>query len=131
DEPFFKSDTAQRYTHEIRATFKGDKLDDISYVYEATYNSPEAVESANAALHADYNTYMGENNQNQGMLEPIFANLKSKLKVSLYGNRSKLNDVTVKFFFLEPAEVQEMGKNDMDKLEKLYKEKGFSCVRSE
>lgn len=131
EDAFFKSEVAQRSTHEIRAIFKDNKFADISYIFEATYNSSEAVESENARLHADYNIYMSENGQSQELLEPSFANIKSKLKITLYGNKKRLNSVTAKLFFLDIEGAQNIDKYSVDELEKVYKKKSFSCSRSE
>ncbi|MBR2543665.1 hypothetical protein IKF03_03700 [Candidatus Saccharibacteria bacterium] len=131
EEAFFQSETVQRYTHEVRAIYRGDKLEDISYTYNGTYASPEAVEDASAILHAKYNKYMGENGVNPESLTPQFSNLKSKLKVSLYGDKSKIDKVTAPLFFLTEEEVAEVGKYNLSKLEKLYKGKGFSCVKQD
>ena len=127
EDAFFVSDTVQRYTHEIRATFKEEKLDDISYIYNGTYNSPEAVESSASRLHADYNIYMGKNNENPESLNPMFSNLKSKLKITLYSNKTGINPVTATLFFLDPDNLDSIRNYNINNLGGMYKEKGFVC----
>ena len=130
-EAFFSSDSAQRYTHEIRATFRNDRIENIAYIYEGTYSSTSAAESASATLHADYNIYMGGKKANPESLNPNFSDVKSKLKITLYADKKKIDEVTAKLFFLNENEARDIDTYTAEKLEELYEGKGFSCTYKE
>lgn len=128
ENPFFVSSTAQRFTHRVKATFKDDRINDIAYNYDGTYNSTETAESANAHLHAEYNTYMGSNDQYQEGLMPNFATTKSKLKISLFAKKDQINHINAVFFFLNPDDVRDADFNyTIKKLKAIYENQGFSC----
>ena len=129
--PFFISETAENYNHEIKVTYRGETADKISYMYDGVYVSNSVADTAGASLHADYNIYMGENGVYQESLYPTFSVVDNKLKVSLYADYKKLNSVTAKLFFINAEEFHDLDNYSAEELSNLYAEKGFSCEISE
>lgn len=129
--PFFVSDTAEEFNHEIKVTYHGETADKISYIYDGTYASNNMADTAGAALHADYNIYLGENGVYQESLYPTFSVVDNKLKVSLYADYKKLSSVTARLFFINAEEFHDLNNYSAEELGNLYAEKGFSCEISE
>ena len=125
---FFVSKSVQRYNHEIRVVFKNQRPDAWQYHYNGTYNSNDSAEAAEAALHADYNIYMGENDLEQSSLNPVFSTIKSKVQISLYGDEKTITPATARFFFLESDELNNIFDSTIDDLKKDYEDDGFSCT---
>lgn len=131
DGAFFESSTAQKITHEIRATFKNDKIDKMSYTFYGVYNSHSVAENVNAILHGQYNKYMGEQGLSQQSLNPDFATIGDDLKITLFTDRAKLSSLTTQFFFLDTDEYQRLASRSVSEMKELYEAKGFSCEVNE
>lgn len=125
---FFTSVSAETTRHELKSTFREDKIDNMSYSFYATYESEAQTETAEANLHGQYNKYMGEKSMSQQSLNPNFSNLGDELKISLYTERSKMNNLMANFFFIDMDEFQKLGSYTLKDLEKIYENKGFSCT---
>ena len=130
EDPFFKPENDGELEHMIKATFKGGKLDKLSYSLEGKFSSDETAEYVEADLHADYNIYMGKNNLSQSMLNPSFSAVENRVKVSLLTDAKNLTNNTIVFFFLNMDEFQTVRRYSMRDLAKLYENKGFSCIFS-
>lgn len=124
---FFVSKNVQKFTHEIKVMFTENYIKEISYRYEGTYNSESVAETAAAEMHADYNIYMGNNGINQEGLNPVFMTDKTKARVSLYAESSKLNGTVARLFFISGDEFGKLSDYSRDDLKKMYVSKGFSC----
>ncbi len=131
EEAFFKSENVQRYEHKIKVLLKNDKLDAISYNYEGTYNSNAVAEDAMAKFYAAYNKYMASLNLNPQDLTPNLSAVKTKVTISLYAERKKINSGILPIFFLEREDIEKIEKYDGKEFEKYYKNKGFSCTFKE
>ena len=131
EDTFFRPNEAQRYTETIRATFREDRLEDISYEFLGTYQTDAAVEQDIANLHARYNIYMGEQKVNPESLSPVFSPMNTKLKITLFGDKDKLNTATARMFFLTSDEVDKPKTLSLKKIRKIYEAKGFACQSSE
>lgn len=127
-DPFFISETAQNSTHEIKSTFKNNRLEDALYTFISTYNSADAVEAANASLHAEYNTYMGKNFTNPEILTPVFSNIKSKLQITLYADKGEIDPVTARLFFLSAEDYAVISQSTPNQIKNIYESKGFTCT---
>ena len=127
---FFTSRTSLNHEHEIKVMARDNVMSEMTYNYNATYNSERAAEDDDARMHADYNFYMGDNNTDPESLNPVFSPVKQKDKITLHLKMEKLNAVTGKLFFLSSEDISDIRtkKNfEIGDLEKLYKSKGFSC----
>ena len=127
EDAFFQSASASNIKHEIRNTFKDNQIANISYIFNATYPSKSAAETANAVLHGQYNKYMGSNNISGQSLHPDFATIDTEVQISLYVDKSKLNNLTLPFFFLDADDYQRLGTRSIEDTRKLYENKGFKC----
>ena len=123
----FDSKDAQRVENEIKMTFKSDYLDNISYNYTGTFNNNESAEVMKSNFHANYNMYMGKNNVDPEILNPIFADIKTKVNISLYVARDKMNQVIADLFFLTADDIARKEDFTASKLKKIYESKGFTC----
>jgi len=125
--PFFSSSTVQRFTHEIKVLISNNKIKEMSYRYDGTFNSSDAAESARAWMHTDYNKYMQANNVYQEILNPVFSVQKSKVTVSLYAESKKINLTVARLFFIDENDFESIDDYTAEDLKKLYESKGFSC----
>lgn len=130
DDAFFRTNNVQRSTHEIKGIFDNGKLSKISYEYSGSFSSEDTAKNAEAELMAKYNTYMTEHELSIRYLDSVIMANKTKLRVSLYGERDKLNHATAGFFFLSEEEVDKISKYSAKELGDLYAKKGFSCEYS-
>lgn len=131
DDPFFVSETAQRFTHFLKVMFADDELKEISYRYEGTYNNNEQAKNADAWLHGDYNEYMGSVGVNPESLNPVFMPSKTKLTISLYAEAKKINSAVARLFFIKEEEFSKTSKYKSDDYRKMYESKGFTCTKSD
>ena len=127
EDAFFETFSAKESTHEIRATFKDDKIDKISYIFEAKYDSLKAAEAANASLHGQYNKYMGEYGLSEQSLNPNFAVIDDSIKIYLDTDKKNINHSTSQFFFLNSDEFQRFSSRNSEELKQIYENKDFSC----
>lgn len=128
NEPFFVSKNVQRFTHELTIMFTNEYLNDMSYKYEGVYNSEGTAETAMSEMHVDYNKYMATGGVYQEKLNPIFMTDKTKVRISLYAEPEKLNNVVARLFFLSDEDLSKLGEYSQDDLKELYEKKGFSCT---
>lgn len=131
DDPFFVSETAQRYTHSLKALFTDDTLNEMSYRYEGTYDSNEGAKHAEAWMHGDYNQYMVAGGLNEESLNPVFSIDKSKVIISLYAEKKKINNTVARLFFINDEEYVKIGKYTPDNYRKMYEARGFTCKVSD
>lgn len=131
EEAFFEPENVQRYEHKIKALFKNDSLDAISYNFEGTYSSNGVAENAMAKFHATYNKYMGSQNLEAQSLSPNFSAVKTKVTISLYVERKKISFGILPIFFLEREDIEKIEKYGGKEFEEYYKNKGFSCTFKE
>ena len=131
EKPFFAPESATEEKHEIKVTFKGNRADKFAYNYQGVHNSEEEADHTRTTMHADYNTYMGQNGVDQGSLTPVFTYDGSKSIINLFAaSGGSLNVVTSKFFFLSDDEYRELNNYSEEDLNKIYTDKGFSCTFS-
>lgn len=133
EDAFFDSSEAKEIKHEISMTIRGDKLDDLLYVYGGVYDSEKDAENARATLHKDYNIYMSEHGVDAEKYNPVFNYVGTEVTVSLYVERGKLVMGAAPVFFLTGEEFGSInnGKNSADDLKKIYESKGFTCDYNE
>lgn len=128
-DPFFVSGMAKEYSHEIKVTFRGERIDKISYNYYGVYDDERLADAGRSELHADYNEYMSDNGLIPEDLYPIFDYDGSTSKVTLYGSRNDntLNIITARLFFLNYDEYDRLDNISGEDLKNIYIDKGFYC----
>lgn len=129
-DPFFVSDAAMDFYHEIKITFSNNNPDKIFYNYFGKFSSYESAETENARLHADYNKYMGKR-VDPNVLTPNFSRVDNTVSVNLYSAIENLSSITGKFFFLDSEDMTNLGRYSRDDFTLLYEVKGFSCKTDE
>ena len=127
EEPFFVSQGVQRFTHEIKIMFAGDRVKEMSYRYDGTYNSDETAEHAMAIMHKDYNKYMESYALNSESLNPVFSENKSKITVSLYAESKKVDTAVARLFFIQGEDFDKLNDYKPEDYKKMYESKGFTC----
>lgn len=124
---FFDDFNARSFEHVIKATFRNDSIDKITYNYEADFNSDDKAETAKAVMHASYSKYMANKNLRSDILKPTFSNSGSHVKITLITDVDKLIIDDALFFFLSADEFQRIRSYNEENLTKKYNGKGFSC----
>lgn len=128
EDPFFVSPYAKTFTHEVKATFSSDDLADITYAYDATYESTAIAETANSRMHGDYNIYMGEHDLPQESLIPNFATGSSTVHISLFAEKSQLNGVTDVLFFLATDDFRADPDYSLSGIRQTLEDQKFTCT---
>lgn len=126
---FYKS--SQRNEYVLRFSFRDDRLSQLSYEYNSVYNSNEAASSASADLFQEYVVFMKEHGVERDSLNPNFAPVKSKLKISLYWDLTKGLKPVSPIFFMTEEEYDKLDKTGLSDVKKMYEAKGFSCTVAE
>ena len=128
---FFKPYDAIRVKHRIVMTFVNDVLNSASYTFHGTYNSDDKAENAEAWLHGDYNEHFKGTDLNPENYAPNFVSVNSKVDISLYVDRNKMNSVIMQVFNLNTEELAKFNDLHMDDFKTIYEKKGFTCTLHE
>ena len=128
EDAFFKPYDAIRVKHRIISIFKGNNLDNISYDFEGTYNSEDKATNAEAWLHADYNLHFKDTDVYPESYSPNFAVIKSKVRILIYADRQRLNQVIMPIFYLSSEDYDKLGEYSGEDLKGVYEKKGFTCT---
>ena len=112
-------------------TFRNKSFDKISYRYDGVYRAEDIAETEMARMHAKYNKYTGESGVYFGSLNPVFSAVKTKVEISLYGERKTMNKSVMNLFFLEKDVYDELETLDEQDFKKKYEAKGFACILRE
>ncbi len=131
EDAFFASKAAQRYEHLFKFLFRNDKLAQASYDYLGVFNSEGAASGASADMQTKYFKYMQDNGFSNTDLNPNFAPVKSKLKISLYWDLSKVFGVAAPVVLMTEDEYNNLDKSGRSEVKRMYEEKGFSCVATD
>lgn len=127
EKSFFSSDSATDIKHNLKIVLQDDKIDSISYSYDATFNSDKEAENATAVLHGKYNMYMDEQGANRESYNPVFAQDKTRLKISIYAENKKLVSAMAPILFMTNDEFANIKNYNTEDFEKIYDGKGFTC----
>lgn len=123
----FDYGTPETTSCQIKMIFKNDKLDVLTFGYNGTYSSEKLAEDEMSRMHADYNGYMSGHNLSQSLLNPTFTRDKETVKITLYSEKGKIDNITAPFFFITSDEFA-LSKDYSEKtMNKIYENKGFSC----
>ena len=127
---FFISSTANNTSHEVKVTFRNDKIDKLYYLFEGVYRTYDIADQDNANFHAKYNIHMSGNGLEQESLAPTFLTAKTKLRINLYAkNREMMNKATAVLFFIKEDDLEKFLDYSRDEATEYYKKQGFSCEK--
>ena len=125
---FFKPYGAIRVNHRIVMTFIGQALNSASYSFLGTYNSDMKAESAEAWLHGAYNEHFKAAGINPESYSPNFSSVGSKVTISVYSERNKMNNIVMQVFNMDAETFSRINDLNADDLKKFYEGKGFTCT---
>ena len=125
----FNSEIANRVTHEVKATFKDNGIDKLSYMFLGEYNSADEAASDEATLHAYYNIYMGQKEVPIATFNPVYSVNEKALQMVFYtDDKDEIEPSVAALFFIDAEEVAMMKRVKIDELKTLYEKKNFSCI---
>lgn len=124
---FFAPEGESKSKHEIKFTFAGDLIDKISYNYTGYLENTDKIDTKLTELHADYNIYMSKEGVPAEALSPTWNVIDDNLVVNLFIKREYFSAVTAKFIFMTTSEYIVNKDANLEKLQKFYKSKGFTC----
>ncbi|MBQ9485078.1 hypothetical protein IJU85_03200 [Candidatus Saccharibacteria bacterium] len=127
DNSFFRMDNAINNNHEIKAIYRQQKIDKISYTYTGIFRTEAEADNSDAVLHAKYNKYMAQYDYNPELLAPTFSVIGTKYKVVLYTDFSDIDGAVSGLFFLEPDEISNVADGSVEYLGEIYSRKGLNC----
>lgn len=128
DYKFFTVDGSKKKETTMRATFNGEKLNVISFIYELYYNSKEEIVHSEAYNHAAMNISFSKSGLQPDAFGAIYKQLVSDpenmlLSTSMTAYSDQIGDSGAKYFLLEDLE----GDYTLDKVRQTYRNAGFTC----
>lgn len=128
DYKFFTVDGSKKKETTMRATFSGEKLNVISFIYDLYYNSKEEIINSEAYNHAAMNISFSKSGLQPDAFGAIYKQLVSDtenmlLSTSMTAYADQIGDSGAKYFLLEDLE----GNFTLDKVRQTYRNAGFTC----
>lgn len=127
NEKFFSHNAESAVIHEIKITFDDNTIDKLTYTYTGRYATNSEAKDALSWMQGDYNKYMGTTSVYQEDLTPTFSAIGTEAIINLYFNANTFNSETARFVFLDDGEYTAAINMSAKNIEKIYREKGFSC----
>lgn len=127
NEKFFSHNAESTATHEIKIIFDNNAIDKLTYTYIGRYVTNTEAKDAISWMQGDYNKYMGTTSVYQEDLTPTFSVIGTEAIINLYFNTNTFNSETARFVFLDDGEYTAAKNMSAKNIEKIYREKGFSC----
>ena len=124
---FFTYDHSTRKESTFTATFKNDRLSNISFMYLLYYQTDEQVTESEAVNHAAMNISFSNSGLGADMFNATYAKMVTNdkvMKMSLFANVTDINDVTSKYWLLESIKNKDYSLND---IQSVYRKAGFDC----
>ncbi len=112
----------------IVATFYGtEKLSSINLRYSLYFNTNQEAVNAEAVAHATLNTNLQQTGHSPETFHNKFTILNNKLEVSLFANRSDIDDFSKSYFLISQDKTLP---ETLDEYRKQYESQGFICNAS-
>ena len=124
---FLMNENASSSKHTIKATFRDENIDKMSYTYEADFATEEQAKTELSTLHASYNTFMGDVGLDIELLTPNFSSFGNDVVINLYATKSNMKEGLAKLLFVSADEMRKMPSTSMEEFTKIYSAKGFKC----
>lgn len=126
-EPFFDSSNSTKSEHVIRLLFKNDALNEMSYDYDATFETEGDATYAEAVLHAKYNQYMGDHQLYKDDYSPSFSAIKNEVRMSIYADDKKIMRGILPLFYIPDDKFENLGSLKPKDFKDIYAKQGFTC----
>ena len=111
----------------INAVFNGtEELKSISLIYTLNYSSSDEAYGYEAKSHADFNKALGASGFEVNKFRNKFARYDSKLIISLFGNKSDINQIAAPYFMITVDEDGNVPVTLKD-YQVNYESQGFAC----
>lgn len=132
DYKFFTVDGSKKKETTMRATFNGEKLNVISFIYDLYYNSKEEIVHSEAYNHAAMNISFSKSGLQPDAFGAIYKQLVSDpenmlLSTSMTAYSDQIGDSGAKYFLLEDL----AGDYTLTKVRQVYRNAGFTCETKE
>ena len=132
DYKFFTVDGSKKKETTMRATFNGEKLNVISFIYDLYYNSKEEIVHSEAYNHAAMNISFSKSGLGPDSFGAIYKQLVSDpenmmLSTSMTAYSDQIGDSGAKYFLLEDLG----GDYTLTKVRQVYRNAGFTCETKE
>ena len=132
DYKFFTHDYSTKKEATMRATFSGNKLHVISFIYDLHYPSKEAIVTSEAYNHAAMNISFSKSGLEPDAFGAIYKQLVSDpsdmlLSTSMTAYASNITDAGAKYFLLDGLD----GDYTLEKIRQAYRNEGFTCETKE
>lgn len=130
DGAFFDVSKAESAEQVVKAIFKNNKINDISYNATLIYADEDTAKQAEAVLNFGYGTYAHDNGGDRENFSPNFSVNGPKVKISLFATMKQLNPALAKIFLIDTDDTN-LDRYTPKVLATLYKTKGFTCEAKE
>lgn len=125
--PFFEYDNSTKKEAVFTSTFQNDKLSNISFTYQLTYQTDEQVTESEARNHAAMNISFNKAGLSPDYFSATYAKMVSNdkvMKMTLFGSSSDITDFSAKYLLLESISDSKM---TLSNVRSVYRRAGFDC----
>ena len=131
-ESFFKPNKNTSGTNYIvKYIYEDDKVQSASFNYVTTFDTEEIAENELANMKFKFYEYIANTNMDEGDLDPIFNRYANDISISLYFDKKHLTPRISDLLFLDKTAASKLQKYSLKDLEKIYRDKKFSCKNNE
>ena len=129
---FFNTDeTVSDVSYNIKYMYEESDLQSASFNYRATFETEEIANNVLAGMKYKFYEYVANANVDSSVLSPVLNRYNNEISISLYFDQNNLASNLSDLLFLDKIEAAEIKKYSIEKLKKIYKNKGFSCYNNE
>lgn len=112
---------------ELKLTFKEDgELNENTLTYTLMFKNEDEVRKAEAKAHADFNLGLNKLGYTYSEFNNVFARYSNKLIISLFGNKSNIDEYKASYFMLDGDNLP----HTIEEYNTIYQEQGFKCDSS-
>lgn len=110
---------------ELRATFTGDRLNDVSFTYYGEYDSEVEAKGNSANMMADFDQYMGRTGGSRSLYNPHHSYDGKNAKFTLYAGQNDITNSTKAIIFFDREDNPKT--ITIEELKSSYERSGFGC----
>lgn len=131
-DPFFNTNkNASGVNYNIKYLYEDDKIRSASFNYVATFDSESIAENELSNMQYQFYQYVANTSADGGALDPNFNKYTNDVSINLFFDKKYLIPSVSKLLFLDNTEALRLQKYSLGDLEKIYRDKKFSCKHNE
>lgn len=113
--------------HQIRINGINGSFQSISYIVDAEYENDDKARRGSDAFTTSYNLYIQGLEMDIMTFFPSSSTINNSIRVSIFAEKSKLDQNTGKLFFLDEEIVENLNNVSSEDLSGYYEQQNFVC----